>query len=846
MAGQNKINFEVGFNINTANLKQLQSELNNVITSANHAEGQGKLTKELSQARDMAKQLSTILNSSFNKELGTVNIAKFNTGLKEANLTAERLRATMTASGSQGTAAYNQLATAINTTNIRLREGNQFLNQMASTMASAAKWSVAYGAMNELTNTVSEAYSYAKQLDSTLTDIRIVTGDSADQMDRFAEKANTAAKNLGTNTLDYAKTALDYYQQGLNDLEVDARTETTLKAANITGANATDMANDLTAVWNGFQAEIGTEVDYVDKLAAVADSSASNLAELATAMSKTASVGNNMGVSMDQMTAQIATIIATTRQAPETVGNALKTIYARINDIKTGADGAEISLGNYTKKMEELGISVLDENNNLRDTGEVFEEIGSKWGTMTEEQQKYLAATMAGQRQMNNLVALFDNWDKYSDMLNVSLEAQGTLEEKNARYLESTEAHLNTLKATWQDLYGTILNKDELNTGIDTITLAVETLDNFLESFGGGVKSILAFGSAIALVFRNQIGKAIGEAAAQRQQEQEKLLAFQTQAQFRAAQAESFLATPQQAGAAAAADASYQNAQRIANVQHVISQEEQEQLMALNQQIAVEREQEASAQRTAELELRKAGLSDVKIQSEQSYLTILAKELGLNEQVVTTVEDLIQEVNNSETAYEAILELIQKQINEISDQIEIEENKKKTLDQETAAYQEQLAIIEKLEKTRESLKVDRDSAMYQDPNDLERIAKERAEAAAKADEASLEAENIGSRANQLQGEFNVIADYADKVELARNRTNMLIGGLTGLTMAFGAVSSVVRTLNDDTLSVGEKFAQIAMTAGMMGPMIVSSFVSMAPIYINRITIYWYSNYCSRS
>lgn len=826
MAGQNRINFDVGFNINTANIKQLQTELANVTKVANQAEAKGTLTQELSQARDVARQLSTILGSSFNKELGTVNIAKFNAGLKEANLSAEKLRATMVASGSQGVAAYNRLATAINTTNVRLREGGQFLNQMASTMASAAKWSIAYGAMNELSNTVSQAYGYAKQLDSALTEIRIVTGDSADQMDRFAENANAAAKSLGTNTLDYAKTALSYYQQGLNDLEVDARTQTTIKAANITGSDASEMAEHLTAVWNGFQAEIGSEVDYVDKLAAVADSSASNLAELATAMSKTASVGNNMGVTMDQMTAQIATIIATTRQAPETVGNALKTIYARINDIKTDAEGAEISLGNYTKKMKELGINVLDENNNLRDTGEVFEEIGAKWGSMTEEQQKYLASTMAGQRQMNNLIALFDNWSKYSEMLNVSLDAQGTLEEKNARYLESTEAHLNTLKSTWQDLYTTILDKDEINTGIDAITTAVEALDTFLEGFGGGIKSIAAFGTAVAYIFRNQIGKAIGEAAAQRAQEQERLAAFQLQAQFTATQAASALATPQQAGAAASAEVAYQNAQRIANIKNVITQEEQEQLNTLNQQIAVEREAEAIAERELQLALQEAGLTQSKIQGEQSYLAVLTQELGLNEQEINSAEELVIAVNSNEEAQMKLVELIQTQVNETESLLKVETNKLAELNKETAAYQEQLAIVEQLAATKKDLVLDQESVLYRDPNEIDRIIKKRAAAAEKADSASTNRDFYQGRANQLQGEFNVIADYADKVELARNRTNMLMGALTGLTMSFGAVSSIVRTLNDDTLSIGQKFSQIAMTVGMMAPMIISSFNSM--------------------
>jgi TP901 family phage tail tape measure protein len=64
-----------------------------------------------------------------------------------------------------------------------------------------------------------------------------------------------------------------------------------------------------------------------------------------------------------------------------------------------------------------MGINVLDLNGNLRDMGTVMEEIGAKWGDMSREQQVYLAQTMAGQRQYNNLLALFDNFDKYNAAL---------------------------------------------------------------------------------------------------------------------------------------------------------------------------------------------------------------------------------------------------------------------------------------------------------------------------------------------------------------------------------------------------------------------------------------------
>jgi len=57
-------------------------------------------------------------------------------------------------------------------------------------------------------------------------------------MEEFAASANRAAQELGRSTMDYTKAALTFYQQGLNDKDVQARTEAVLKAQNITGAGS--------------------------------------------------------------------------------------------------------------------------------------------------------------------------------------------------------------------------------------------------------------------------------------------------------------------------------------------------------------------------------------------------------------------------------------------------------------------------------------------------------------------------------------------------------------------------------------------------------------------------------
>lgn len=232
--------------------------------------------------------------------------------------------------------------------------------------------------MNNFTNSVSKAYNYIVKLDTSLNDIRIVTNKSAEEMETFAEQANKVAQGLGASTRDYTEASLIYYQQGLTDEETAARAEVTLKAANVTGQTGQEVSEQLTAVWNGYKVTAEEAELYVDKLAAVAAATASDLEELSTGMSKVASAADLMGVDIDQLNATLATVVSVTRQAPESVGTAFKTIYARMGDIEAGLD-AETTLGSYTEKMKEIaGINVLDTNNQLRDMGEVIEEVGNK------------------------------------------------------------------------------------------------------------------------------------------------------------------------------------------------------------------------------------------------------------------------------------------------------------------------------------------------------------------------------------------------------------------------------------------------------------------------------------
>ena len=510
MAQNSQVNVGIKFRSDT---KEIENSLNKLKKSLQDLQSVKPMNfkgtrDELEDLKKDLKEVEQALSIAFNPKLNTVNLNSFYQKLNESGISVNKLSQDMAKMGPQGNAAFNRLASQVLNTNLKLRQTHSLLDSMGKTMVNTVKWGIASSVMNTFTQSVQGAFQYVQSLEKSLTNIRIVTGDSTEKMAQFADQANKSAQALGRSTLDYTKASLTFYQQGLNDQDVQARTEATLKAQNITGAGQ-QMADYLTSVWNGYKVANEEAEVYVDKLAAVADSSASDMSQLAIAMSKVASTANTMGVDVDQLNAQIATVVATTRQAPESVGTAFKTIYTRMNDIKTGSDEAEISLGRYSGKMAELGFNVLDATGHLRDTGQVMEEIGGRWQDLTREQQIYLAQTMGGQRQVNQLMALFDNWTTYSELLNTSLESEGTLAEKNARYMESLGAKMEQLGAAGERVKAALINENEIKGVVDVLTQATNLLGIFIEGLGGGSNALLTLGSIATSVFSDTIAKEI-------------------------------------------------------------------------------------------------------------------------------------------------------------------------------------------------------------------------------------------------------------------------------------------------------------------------------------------------
>ncbi len=512
MSNGGRIGFDIDFNVNKTPLNQLKASLQDLkrMTAQDMADinftGLDEANKDLEKMQASVRKVERALDRAFNKDLGTLNLTKFNKELQRMDLNS--IYENFNRAGDAGRAAFRNTTTEILTANMQMKKSSKILSEIGDTMKNTLKWGVASSVMNSFAGSVQQAFGYIKHLDSSLNDIRIVTGYSADEMDRFAEKANKAAKALAASTTDYTEASLIYYQQGLSGAEVESRAETTLKAANVTGQAAAEVSEQLTAVWNGYKVSAEETEMYVDKLAAVAASTAADLEELSTGMSKVASAAMTSGVNMDQLSATLATVISVTRQAPETVGTAFKTIYARLGDLAVdGVDEFGTSLGAVSKKMATMGIQILDEAGNLREMGTIVEEVAAQWDTWTEAQKQAAAVAMAGKRQYNNLISLFENWDMYESALLTSQTSLGTLSQQQEIYLDSAEASLRQLATSAEGVYDSLLDADTIKAFADGFSNILSFVENFVDGIGGGSSVLLGLGAILTKVFSGQISK---------------------------------------------------------------------------------------------------------------------------------------------------------------------------------------------------------------------------------------------------------------------------------------------------------------------------------------------------
>lgn len=483
------LNVNLGFTADISQAKSQLQELKNTLVnltqiSASKTSGLG-LTKEINDAINAVTELQIKLQQS-TTSTGSLDLGKFNQSLQQGGKKLSDYANQLQALGPEGQTAFSKLARSISLAEVPLKKSSKLLSEFATTMKNTIRWQFSSSMLHGFMGAVQSAYRYAQDLNESLNNIRIVTGASVDEMDKFADKANKAARALSATTIDYTDAALIFYQQGLDDNQVEERTNATIKMAHAAGESATKVSSYMTAVWNNFADGSKSLEYYGDVMTKLGAETAASSAEIAEGLEKFAAIGETVGLSYEYAASAVATVVDKTRQSADTVGTAFKTIFARLQGLKLGEtldDGTD--LNKYSAALMSIGISIKDVQGNLKDTDVILDELGAKWKTLARDEQTALAQTVAGARQYTQLMSLMNNYDAFKKNVETAQGSTGTLNEQSRIYADSWEAARDRVTAAAEQIYAALLDDKMFIKFLNIIEKLVSGFGNLIDIMGG-------------------------------------------------------------------------------------------------------------------------------------------------------------------------------------------------------------------------------------------------------------------------------------------------------------------------------------------------------------------------
>lgn len=346
-------------------------------------------------------------------------------------------------------------------------------------IAFSASASVFYGISTALKGLVTSTISVNKNM----TDLNAIFKLSAADLTKFKNELFDVARSTGQAIDTVSKSSIEFSRQGLGVAETLKRTRDALILTRLTGLDAAEAANTLTAAVNSFNKSGLNTTEILNKMVAADSAFAVSSKDIADALVRVGSSAQDAGVQFNELIALVTTTKQVTGRDGAVIGNALKTLLARQDR------------GTVIETLEKLGVSVRDASSNVLPYITVLKNLAKQYDTLGISQKQQVSQLLGGVYQSNILKALMGDLAKSNSVYEQSLNAVGKAQDeaiKRNEYLNSSLATtIENLKTSFTQISSN-LGENVLNKNIKSIGSGINTIfgKEFSDSFANGLKGV--------------------------------------------------------------------------------------------------------------------------------------------------------------------------------------------------------------------------------------------------------------------------------------------------------------------------------------------------------------------
>lgn len=385
--------------------------------------------------------------------------------------------------------------------------GDRFRDQFANTMTSLATY---YLSFQDFVRYGREAISMVTELDTQLTEMRKVSSESLQSLQDYQLETFDIADRVGTTATQIQSSTADWLRLGKNLPQASEMAELSTKLLNV--SEFTDIKDATDALVSSTQAYTEVQAsDIVDKLNLIGNNYAVSTDELAQGLQNAGAVlktqgndidqtlalltaGNLIGQDMSKASAGIRTI-ALRISGTEEAKNEIADMGEDVDDfvVRTKSKTDQI-IRDYTAVASNAykGVSVLDENGNLRDTYDILLDISKIYKEIQEEDKQRgtnraqaLIETLAGKNRSNIVASILQNGDILEAVREDSLnDFKGSADEELGKYLDSIEGKVAQFKNRLQELASVSIDTTWIKNIVDFGSSALSVVTSLSKQFG--------------------------------------------------------------------------------------------------------------------------------------------------------------------------------------------------------------------------------------------------------------------------------------------------------------------------------------------------------------------------
>lgn len=250
----NTVEYNIRTNLDNSGIAKLQAELTQLQDKIATLSSKG-LISQTSVDKTLAdiKLVQTSLQQAFNPKLGMLNSSAFIKNLTASGRSLNEIYGSFSRIGAQGERAFNSLYGQIGKIDTGLRNVSKTTDKIMNTMGNTFRWGLIASGFAAMMNSIHQAAQYTKDLDTSLTNIMMVSGETRDNMNEYARTANEVAQKLGSTTVAMTDATQVFIQQGYDLQKSQQLAEYSTVLANVSQQDTQTASDEITAYMNAYQ-----------------------------------------------------------------------------------------------------------------------------------------------------------------------------------------------------------------------------------------------------------------------------------------------------------------------------------------------------------------------------------------------------------------------------------------------------------------------------------------------------------------------------------------------------------------------------------------------------------------